>query len=124
MPSSARSRRQSPYGTRLWTNVIKETLEEHAPMTDPRNQVPADAGPPPSDPDALREEIEATRAQLADTVDRLNVRSRARSAVVGLRDTATDIYRSRPPTMWAVAAAVAAIVAAIAWALSRRSTDE
>jgi ElaB/YqjD/DUF883 family membrane-anchored ribosome-binding protein len=116
-------------------------------MTEPRT--PADvAASPPSDPDALREEIEETRAELGNTVEalanKLDVKAQAKNAVSDakekaattlssvqstataraeqLRDTATNTYRSRPQATWGVAAAALAVIVAVVWASRRRSS--
>ena len=56
-----------------------------------------------SDPAALQAEIEATRARLGQTVDRLHARldvtSRARESAYRLRDTAVETYRESPPVV-------------------------
>ena len=102
----------------------------------------------PSDPDALREEIEQTRAELGDTVEalanKLDVKAQAKTAVADvkdkaattlssaqssavtraeqLRDTATSTYRSRPQATWLAAAAAAVVVVGIALLARRRRT--
>jgi hypothetical protein len=114
-------------------------------MTEPRTPAGVETSPP-SDPDALREEIEETRAELGNTVEalanKLDVKAQAKSAVSDakdkatttlssvqstaaagaeqLRDTATNTYRSRPQATWAVAAVALAVVVVIAWASRRR----
>jgi hypothetical protein len=116
-------------------------------MTEPRTPAGVDASPP-SDPDALREEIEETRAELGNTVEalahKLDVKAQAKEAVSDakdkatttlssvqssaaaradqLRDTAVNTYQSRPQVAWAAVAAVVAIVVVIGWAARRRSS--
>lgn len=120
-------------------------------MTEPRTPASVDATPP-SDPDALREEIEETRAELGNTVEalahKLDVKAQAKEAVSDakdkakdkatttlssvqssaaaradqFRDTAVNTYQSRPQVAWAVVAAVAVVVVVIGWAARRRSS--
>ena len=100
-------------------------------MTEPRTPAGVDASPP-SDPDALREEIEETRASSATPWRhwrQLDVKAQAKEAVSDakdkatttlssvqssaaaradqFRDTAVNTYQSRPQVAWAVVAAVA-----------------
>jgi cobalamin biosynthesis Mg chelatase CobN len=115
-------------------------------MTEPRTPADVDTSTP-SDPDALREEIEQTRAQLGDTVEalanKLDVKAQAKGAVADakdkaattlssaqssavnraeqLRDTATSTYRSRPQVTWIAATAVVVVVG-IVWLARRRRT--
>jgi hypothetical protein len=66
------------------------------------------------DPDAIKAEIDATRAHLARTVDelgaRLDVPARARERAYRLRDTAVETYRESPPLAIAAALALAGVV--------------
>ena len=116
-------------------------------MTEPRTPPGVDTSAP-SDPEALREEIEETRAELGNTVEalahKLDVKAQAKEAVSDakdkaattlssvqtsaaaradqLRDTAVNTYQSRPQVAWAVVGAVVAVVVVIAWASRRRSS--
>ncbi len=67
-------------------------------MTEPRTPTGVEATAPPSDPDALREEIEQTRAQLGDTVEalanKLDVKAQAKGAVVDAKDKAATTLSS------------------------------
>jgi Protein of unknown function (DUF3618) len=116
-------------------------------MTEPRTPPGVDTTPP-SDPDALREEIEQTRADLGDTVEalahKLDVKAQAKEAVSDvkdkasttlssvqsstaaragqLRDSATNTYRSKPQVAWGVVAAVVAVALVVAWASRRGSS--
>ncbi|WP_222272295.1 DUF3618 domain-containing protein [Modestobacter marinus] len=96
-------------------------------MTAPDGHRPAGAPGPgapdvggPTDPDAIRADIERTREQLGRTVDelshRLDVPSRAREGVYRARDTAVETYRESPPVvLGAVAALVTLVVGLVIW---------
>jgi hypothetical protein len=62
-------------------------------MTEPRTPAPEDTSPP-SDPDALREEIEETRAELGNTVEalahKLDVKAQAKEAVSDAKTQAKE----------------------------------
>ena len=78
----------------------------------------------PTDPDAIRADIERTREQLGRTVDelshRLDVPGRARENVLRARDTAVETYRESPPVVLGAAAAlVAAVVGLVIWRKTR-----
>ena len=97
-------------------------------MTSPDGHPPAGAHAPgvsgPTDPDAIRADIEVTRAELGRTVDelthRLDVPSRARERVLVVRDTAVETYRESPPVVLGAAAAlVALVVGLIVWRKKR-----
>ena len=64
-----------------------------------------------TDPDQIKAEIDATREQLARTVDqlsaRLDVPARAKERAARVRDTAVETYRESPP---AVVGGVVALV--------------
>lgn len=89
-------------------------------MTGP-TATPYDGSPlDPTDPDQIKADIEATREQLAATVDelshRLDVPSRAKESAFQARDTAVETYRENPPAVLGVAAAlVAAVVGIVVW---------
>jgi hypothetical protein len=66
------------------------------------------------DPDRIRADIEATRAELGRTVDelsaRLDVPARARESAYRARDTAVETYRESPPAVIGAAVALAGLV--------------
>jgi hypothetical protein len=71
----------------------------------------------PTEPDAIRADIEATRDQLGRTVDelahRLDVPTRAKERALRTRDTAVETYRESPPAVLGAAAVLLGIVIAI-----------
>lgn len=74
----------------------------------------------PTEPDEIKADIEATRDQLAATVDelshRLDVGSRAKEGAAQAKDTVVETYRENPPVaIGAVVAVVAAVVALVVW---------
>jgi hypothetical protein len=78
----------------------------------------------PTDPDAIRAGIEATREQLGRTVDelshRLDVPSRAKEGLARARDTAVETYRENPPVLLGAAATlVALVVGLVIWRKKR-----
>jgi hypothetical protein len=78
----------------------------------------------PTDPDAIRADIEATREQLGRTVDelshRLDVPTRAKEGVARARDTAVETYRENPPVVLGAAVAlVALVVGLVIWRKKR-----
>jgi hypothetical protein len=82
---------------------------------------------PPNDPEVIKAEIDATREQLARTVDelsrRLDVPARAKEGVYRARDTAVETYRESPPfVLGAVLALVATAVGLVVWRHKRSST--
>jgi ElaB/YqjD/DUF883 family membrane-anchored ribosome-binding protein len=83
------------------------------------------AAPEPRDPDQIKAEIDATRAQLARTVDelgaRLDVRSRAKERAFRARDTAVETYRESPPAVVAGAVGLAALVLGLVIARRKRA---
>ena len=70
-----------------------------------------------TDPEALQGHIEATREQLARTLDelaaRLDVRARAGERLLRARDTVVETYRASPPAVLGAAAALLAVVTAV-----------
>jgi hypothetical protein len=100
-------------------------------VTGPDSTRPAGAPGPgapdvsgPTDPDAIRADIEATREQLGRTVDelshRLDVPTRAREGVARARDTAVETYRENPPVVLGAALAlVALVVGLVIWRKKR-----
>ena len=67
-----------------------------------------------SDPDQIKAEIDATREQLARTVDelsaRLDVPARAKERVLRTKDTAVETYRESPPVALGAVVALAGLV--------------
>jgi len=85
-------------------------------------------GPPdaarPRDADAIETDIEATREQLARTVDelaaRLDVPSRAKERALRARDTVVETFRESPPAVLGATAALgAAVVGIVIWRRKR-----
>ncbi len=77
----------------------------------------------PSDPDAIRADMELTRAHLAETVEalhaKLDIKTQAKAKVADVTSSATtDTGTPRPEVVGAVVAAVA-LVAGLVW-LRRR----
>jgi hypothetical protein len=92
--------------------------QAHRPAGAPGPGAPDVSGP--TDPDAIRADIEATRQELGRTVDelahRLDVPSRAKESALRARDTAVETYRESPPVVLGAAAAlVAVIVGVVIW---------
>jgi hypothetical protein len=78
----------------------------------------------PTDPDAIKAEIDATRAQLGRTVDelshRLDVPARAREGAYRARDTAVETYRENPPVvLGATVALVGLVIGLVVWRSTR-----
>lgn len=78
----------------------------------------------PTDPEAIKAEIEATREQLGRTVDelsrRLDVPARAKESAYRARDTAVETYRESPPVvLGAGLALVGLVVGVIIWRRKR-----
>lgn len=93
-------------------------------MTAPQEKpgVPEVKGP--TDPEAIKAEIEATREQLGRTVDelsrRLDVPARAKESAYRARDTAVETYRESPPVvLGAGLALVGLVVGVIIWRRKR-----
>ena len=67
-----------------------------------------------NDPDQIKAEIDATREQLARTVDelsaRLDVPARAKERVLRTTDTAVETYRESPPVVIGGAVALVGLV--------------
>ena len=83
--------------------------------------------PGPTDPDAIKAEIDATREKLGRTVDelsrRLDVPARAKEGVYRARDTAVETYRESPPIVLGIVLALAAAaVGLVVWRRKRSST--
>ena len=83
------------------------------------------AGPP--DPARIQAEIEATRAQLADTVDqlsaRLDVPARARESAARAKDTAVETYRESPPAVIGATLALVGLVVGLMVLRRKRATS-
>jgi ElaB/YqjD/DUF883 family membrane-anchored ribosome-binding protein len=66
------------------------------------------------DPDQIKAEIDATREQLARTVDelsaRLDVPARAKERALRTKDTAVETYRESPPIVIGGALALVGVV--------------
>ena len=75
---------------------------------------PPAATPASRDPDEIKAEIDATRAQLARTVDelgaRLDVPARAKESAFRARDTAVESYRDSPAVVIGAAVALVGLV--------------
>jgi hypothetical protein len=74
----------------------------------------------PSDPEAIRADIAATREHLSRTVDelshRLDVPARARERVTRVREAALDLYLKNPPAVVGGGLAlVAAMIGMVIW---------
>jgi hypothetical protein len=73
----------------------------------------------PQTPDQIREEIERTRADLADTVDALHakvdVKSRAQAKLDDVKHRATTPSGKPRPELLAAAAGAVLVVAAVVW---------
>lgn len=72
-----------------------------------------------SDPDAIRADIERTREELAETVDRLHakldVKSQAKATVARAKDRATTDTGKPRPELAAAAAGALLLVAGLVW---------
>jgi hypothetical protein len=81
----------------------------------------------PTDPDAIKAEIEATREQLGRTVDelshRLDVPARAKESAFRARDTAVETYRESPPAVIGAGLALVAVVVGVVVWRRKRSTS-
>ncbi len=82
----------------------------------------ADGGP--TEPDAIRADIEATREQLGRTVDelsqRLDVPARAKESATRAKDTAVETYRENPPAVVGAGAALSVLVGLVLWRRRRK----
>ena len=80
-------------------------------------------GTGPGDPEQIKAEIEATRAQLGQTVDelsaRLDVPARTREKAARARDTVVETYRESPPLTIGGALAVIGLVLGLVVVRSR-----
>ena len=77
------------------------------------------------DPDVIKAEIEATRAQLGHTVDqlssRLDVRAHAQESAYRARDIVVETYRESPPVVLGAVVVVVGVVVALVVRRKRRS---
>jgi ElaB/YqjD/DUF883 family membrane-anchored ribosome-binding protein len=82
----------------------------------------------PADPDRIKAEIEATRAQLSRTVDeltaRLDVPARARERAYRVRDTAVETYRESPPIVIGAGVALVGLVLGLVVLRRKRATPK
>lgn len=80
-----------------------------------------------NDPDAIKAEIDATREQLARTVDelssRLDVPARAKERALRTRDTAVETYRESPPIVIGGAVALVGLVVGLVILRRRRAAS-
>ena len=80
----------------------------------------------PADPDALKAQVDASRARLGRTVEelshRLDVPARAREGVARAKDTAVETYRESPPAVVGAGALLAGLVTGVIIWRRRRST--
>ena len=97
--------------------------------TRPAEGVAGDGAPAvsgPTDVDTLKAEIEATRAQLGQTVDelsaRLDVPARARESAARAKDTAVETYRESPPVVIGGALALVGVVVGLVVWRKKRAT--
>jgi ElaB/YqjD/DUF883 family membrane-anchored ribosome-binding protein len=79
-----------------------------------------------TDPDQIKAEIDATREQLARTVDqlsaRLDVPARAKERAARARDTAVETYRESPPIVIGAGLALAGLVLGLVVLRRKRAT--
>ena len=90
-----------------------------------RSGVPEVNGP--SDPEAIRADIAATREQLGRTVDelshRLDVPARAKERVDRIRETALDVYLKNPPAVMAGGLALVAMMVGVVIMRRKRTSS-
>jgi hypothetical protein len=83
--------------------------------------------PGTNDPDQIKAEIDATREQLARTVDelsaRLDVPARAKESAFRARDTAVETYRESPPLAIGGALALVALVVGVLIVQQKRAAS-
>ena len=87
----------------------------------------ASNGSGPADPDQIKAEIEATRAQLGRTVDelstRLDVPARAKESAARAKDTAVETYRESPPVVIGAGLALVGLVVGLVILRRKRATS-
>ena len=80
----------------------------------------------PTDPDRIKADIEATRAQLGRTVDelssRLDVPARAKESAARAKDTAVETYRESPPIVIGAGLALVGLVLGLVVLRKKRAT--
>jgi hypothetical protein len=90
-----------------------------------RSGVPEVNGP--SDPEAIRADIAATREQLGRTVDelshRLDVPARAKERVERIRGTALDVYLKNPPAVMVGGLALVAMMVGVVIMRGKRTSS-
>jgi ElaB/YqjD/DUF883 family membrane-anchored ribosome-binding protein len=83
--------------------------------------------PESKDPDQIKAEIDATREQLARTVDelsaRLDVPARAKESAARARDTAVETYRESPPLVIGAAVALVGLVVGLVIVRRKRAAS-
>lgn len=88
-------------------------------MSTPSDTRPNGASPAPNDPDVIREDIERTRENLADTIDalhaKLDVKSQARARFAAAKDRATTDSGKPRPEVLAGAIGAMLLVAGLVW---------
>jgi ElaB/YqjD/DUF883 family membrane-anchored ribosome-binding protein len=96
------------------------------PADEPAANAEPGADSAPTDPAAIRAEIEATREQLGRTVDelsnRLDVPARTRERVARTKDTAVETYRESPPAVIGAGIALVGLLVGMI-VLRRRRAD-
>jgi ElaB/YqjD/DUF883 family membrane-anchored ribosome-binding protein len=79
-----------------------------------------------TDPDRIKAEIDATRAQLGRTFDelsaRLDVPARAKERAARAKDTAVETYRESPPMVIGAAVALVGLVVGVVILRRKRAT--
>ena len=82
---------------------------------------------PADDPDQIKAEIDATREQLARTVDelsaRLDVPARAKERALRTKDTAVETYRESPPIVIGGAVALVGLVVGLVMVRRKRAAS-
>ena len=83
--------------------------------------------PETNDPDRIKAEIDATREQLARTVDelsaRLDVPARAKESAARAKDTAVETYRESPPLVIGAAVALVGLVVGLVIVRRKRAAS-
>ena len=83
--------------------------------------------PESKDPDQIKAEIDATREQLARTVDelsaRLDVPARAKESAARAKDTVVETYRESPPLVIGAAVALVGLVVGLVIARRKRAAS-